>query len=299
MSLRLCCILLSLGCPRGCAALSPSCPAGCCCPHPDALVFCESLGLTSLPRFIPRNTSVLSVARNLLCNMDHLLQNFSSLQVLNLSHNHLDRFPRGLPPSLESLQLQENRITYITTRALKQLRKLVQLDLEDNRIRAMQPRALLTLSRLERLSLKGNFLSSLPLFLPPSLTHLDVLKINRNCLQSVPEAAFDGLSRLHFVDLANNLWTCECDIMYLYRWLLDGRLGLAGDLVCAAPLHLAHRLLLTLSVMAICPRVLKQNEEAPPLNSTLPTSLRNSPAVETKFSVRLSIHVFYYIPIFS
>lgn len=267
-------------CPLACLTMSP-CPPGCCCPHPGLLVLCESLGLRSLPRSVPLSTSALSVARNQLCNVDHLLRPFSSLQELSLSHNLLARFPRGLPPSLESLLLQENQITYITAGALRQLGNLTRLDLEDNRIRAIQPAALQGLNRLQILTLKGNKLTSLPQYLPPSLTHLDlsancistldlpslsalvnlqVLKINSNCLRSVPESAFDSLLRLRSVDLTNNLWVCECDILYLYRWLLSGRLKMATDLVCTEPVHLAHRLLLNLSVMAICPRVLKPNE---------------------------------------
>lgn len=298
--------------PLACLVTSP-CPEGCCCPHPGLLVLCESLGLRSLPGSVPLNTSVLSVARNQLCNVDHLLRPFSSLQELSLSHNQLAHFPRGLPPSLETLQLQKNRITYITTGALRQLGNLTRLDLEDNRIRAIQPGALLGLGRLQGLTLKGNRLTSLPLNLPASLTHLDlsancisaldlpslnalvnlqVLKINSNCLRSVPESAFDGLPSLHSVELANNLWVCECDILYLYRWLLNGRLKMATDLVCAEPTHLAHHMLLTLSVMAICPRVLKPNEKVSHLSfTTKPERQRGT------FTVKTLVPGFLYSPI--
>lgn len=273
-------LLLLCVCPLACTTVSP-CPTGCCCLRPGFLVLCESLGLRSLPRSVPLSTSALSVARNQLCNVDHLLRPFSGLQELSLSHNLLARFPRGLPDSLESLLLQENRITYITSGVLRQLGNLTRLDLEDNRIRAIQPGALQGLNKLQVLTLKGNKLTSLPMHLPPSLTHLDlsancisaldlpslsalvnlqVLKINSNCLRSVPESAFDRLPGLRSVDLTNNLWLCECDILYLYRWLLSGRLKMATDLVCTEPVHLAHRLLLNLSVMAICPGVLKPSE---------------------------------------
>uniref|UniRef100_A0A3P8UDE5 Si:ch211-191d15.2 n=1 Tax=Amphiprion percula TaxID=161767 RepID=A0A3P8UDE5_AMPPE len=241
-------------CPVACLTTSP-CPPGCCCPRPGFLVLCESLGLRSLPRSVPLSTSALQ--------------------------NLLAHFPRGLPPSLESLLLQENRITYITSGVLRQLGNLTRLDLEDNRIRAIQPGALQGLNKLQVLRLKGNKLTSLPVNLPSSLSHLDlsencisaldlpslsalvnlqVLKINSNCLRSVPESAFDSLQRLRSVDLTDNLWACECDILYLYRWLLSGRLKMATDLVCTEPVHLAHRLLLNLSVMTICPRVLKPND---------------------------------------
>ncbi|TSW89615.1 Oligodendrocyte-myelin glycoprotein [Bagarius yarrelli] len=241
---------------------------------PAASILLSSRVLLSSPR---SSDPVLSVARNHLCNVDNVLWRYSSLQELSLGHNQLVRFPRGLPASLESLQLQKNRITFITAGDLRNLGNLTRLDLEDNRIRAIQPGALLSLTRLRMLSLKGNQLSSLPSHLPSSLTHLDmstncistldlpslaglvnlqVFKVNRNCLHTVPEHAFDGLIHLRSVELADNLWVCECDIMYLYRWLLMDRLRMATNLVCAAPLHLAHKLLLTLSVVAICPKIL-------------------------------------------
>ncbi|CAN9513227.1 unnamed protein product [Ophioblennius macclurei] len=281
--------------------MSP-CPPGCCCSGTGVLVLCESLGLRSLPRSVPLSTSALSVARNQLCNVDHLLQPFSGLQELSLSHNLLARFPRGLPSSLESLLLQENRITYITLGALRQLGNLTRLDLEENRIRAIQPGALWGLHKLQVLNLKGNQLTSLPLDLPPSLTHLDlsancisvldlpslsslinlqVLKINSNCLRSVPERAFDGLPRLRSVDLTNNLWVCECDILYLYRWLLSGRLKMATDLVCTEPVHLAHRLLLNLSVMTICPHILTPNDSARPFDGH--TSVEDKPTAQSPY----------------
>lgn len=220
------------------------------------------------------------MAHNLICNMDHLLQPFLGLQELSLSHNQLDHFPRGLPSSLESLLLQENFITYITTGALRRLGNLIRLDLEDNRIRVIQPGALLGLSRLEILILKGNRLSGIPLYMPPSLTYLDVsdncilelevpsllslanlqiLKISSNSLQTIPENAFDFLPHLYSVELADNLWTCGCDILYLYHWLKSGRLKTAADLVCTAPHHLAQKMLAMLSITMICPGEPAQN----------------------------------------
>ncbi|XP_047447892.1 vasorin [Mugil cephalus] len=311
-----CAVLLVLCiCPLASLVMAP-CPRGCCCPHPGFLVLCESLGLRSLPRSVPLSTSALSVARNQLCDVDHLLSPFSGLQELSLGHNLLTRFPRGLPPSLESLQLQENRITYITAGALRQLGNLTRLDLEDNRIRAIQPGALRGLGKLRVLTLKGNELTSLPSNLPPSLTHLDlsenciaaldlaslsslvnlqVLNINSNCLRSVPDSAFDKLPSLRSVDLNNNLWACECDILYLYRWLLSGRLKMATDLVCAEPVHLAHRLLMNLSVMAICPRLLKpvdRTQLSSDLETTRPTSKRDRVEMLQKASKETSAGLF-------
>lgn len=262
-------------------SLVSPCPTGCCCPGASSLVLCESLGLRSLPRSVPLTTSALSVARNQLCNVDHQFLAFSGLLELSLGHNLLSGFPRGLPPSLESLQLQENRIAYITSGALRKLGNLTRLDLEDNRIRVIQPGALQGLNKLQVLTLKGNKLTGLPRSLPPSLTHLDLsencisaleppslsslvnlqsVKLNSNCLRSVPESAFDSLAHLRSLDLTNNLWACRCGILYLLRWLLRMRVSMAADLVCTEPTHLAHHMLRNLSVMEICPHGLRSHE---------------------------------------
>lgn len=272
-------LLLLWLCPP--VSLVSPCPTGCCCPGAESLVLCESLGLRSLPRSVPLGTSALSVARNQLCDVDHQFSAFSGLQELSLGHNLLSRLPRGLPSSLVSLQLQGNRIAYVTSGALRKLGNLTRLDLEGNRIRAIQPGALQGLTELRVLTLRANELTGLPRGLPPSLTHLDLsenclssldppslsslvslrsLKINRNCLRSVPERAFDGLARLRSLDLGGNLWACRCDILYVYRWLLSGRVGMATDVVCTEPAHLAHQALLNLSVLEICPQVRRSNE---------------------------------------
>lgn len=72
----------------------------------------------------------------------------------------------------------------------------------------------------------------------------------------------------------------ECDI--LYRWLLNGRLKMATDLMYAEPAHLTHCMLLTLSVMSICPRVLKPNDKVSHLSfTTKPETELDTYTVET------------------
>uniref|UniRef100_A0A3Q4H2P5 Si:ch211-191d15.2 n=1 Tax=Neolamprologus brichardi TaxID=32507 RepID=A0A3Q4H2P5_NEOBR len=100
-------------------------------------------------------------------------------------------------------------------------------------------------------------LRSLPRSVPLSTSELS---LSHNLLARFPRGLPPSLESLQSVDLTNNLWVCECDILYLYRWLLSGRLKMATDIVCTEPDHLAHRLLLNLSVVAICPRVLKPND---------------------------------------
>lgn len=150
---------------RGASMVSYCCVCVCCCPRPGLMVFFESLGLMSLPIPISLNTSVLSVAWNQLCIVDHLLWAL---------------WAAGAPP---------------------------------------QPQD-------------------------------------------------------------------ECDI--LYRWLLNGRLKMATDLVYAEPAHLTHCMLLTLSVMSICPRVLKPNEKVSHLSfTTKPETELDTSTVETTLPIHI------------
>ncbi|XP_061623122.1 leucine-rich repeat and transmembrane domain-containing protein 1 [Phyllopteryx taeniolatus] len=283
MLLSRCGVLLVLCmCPHVGIAMPP-CPVGCCCLRPGFLVLCESLGLRRLPRSVPLGAAVLSVAKNRLCNVDHLLRPFASLQELSLSHNLLGRFPRGLPPSLEVLFLQHNRIAYITFGAVRKLWNLIRLDLEDNLIRAIQPGALRGLEKLQVLMLKGNRLSSIPPNLPPSLTHLDlsancisalglpslsplvnlhVLKISSNRLRSFSDSISGKVPHLPSAELTDSLWVCDCDILYLYRGTVSSRFRMTStDVACAEPDHLAHSPLLNLSIATISPSVLKPDDK--------------------------------------
>uniref|UniRef100_A0A673FJJ4 Si:ch211-191d15.2 n=1 Tax=Sinocyclocheilus rhinocerous TaxID=307959 RepID=A0A673FJJ4_9TELE len=154
-------------------------------------------------------TAVLSVARNRLCNVDNVFQPYSGLQELSLSHNQLVRFPRGLPSSLETLQQLGN---------LTRLTRLRMLTLKGNRLSRLPPNLPPSLIHLD---VSANCISTLDLSSLGALVNLQVLKINSNCLRSIPERAFDGLSRLRSVELANNQWVCECDILHFSNPLLS------------------------------------------------------------------------------
>uniref|UniRef100_A0A8C9W557 Si:ch211-191d15.2 n=1 Tax=Scleropages formosus TaxID=113540 RepID=A0A8C9W557_SCLFO len=121
---------------------------------------------------------------------------------LSLSHNWLVNFPKGLPPSLRSLQLQENRITYLTAGGLRQLGNLTRLDLEGNRIRFIQPGAFLGLRKLQILGLKENRLVGFPISLPASLIRLD---LSANCISSLDLTSLAPLVNLQVLKVNSNL----------------------------------------------------------------------------------------------
>uniref|UniRef100_A0A8C4T0U9 Carboxypeptidase N subunit 2-like n=1 Tax=Erpetoichthys calabaricus TaxID=27687 RepID=A0A8C4T0U9_ERPCA len=281
-------LLVSQLFPYSCSSGKGKCPKFCCCSHDGPYVFCDDLGLRSLPPAIPSNTTVLSLMKNNFCDLDRELFNFLGLQELNLSYNSLTHVPRGLPRNLEALYLRANRISYLTVNMLRQMRNITKLDLCGNLIKVIQSGAFSILMKLEDLNLQGNKLSSIPMSLPTSLVQLDVsnnqicdinpsslqgltnlqaLNVSANCLKYITEPMFENLPRLAVIQLQNNLWFCDCGILYLYRWLTNTQLLATTDIACMFPYYFARRLLLTLSVAAICPNLAKRNHAVS--NSTI------------------------------
>ncbi|NXS88804.1 GPIX protein, partial [Erpornis zantholeuca] len=64
------------------------------------------------------------------------------------------------------------------------------------------------------------------------------LRLSNNSLASVPAGALDGLGRLQELELWDNPWHCDCDILYLKLWLEDFSVPALARLRCASPDHL-------------------------------------------------------------
>lgn len=105
---------------------------------------------------------------------------FSSIQALNLSHNHIRKLIPGIFgnfTSLKSLDLSSNRLVTVDvgsfspftnntsglgTRSSHSPDQLASLDLANNRIVRIEPQELLALKSLKHLELSGNPMSDLP-----------------------------------------------------------------------------------------------------------------------------------------
>ena len=90
--------------------------------------------LTMLPNRFPTHIQVIHLDHNCLRYAGLPSYWGTALKELHLSHNKIDRFPRNLPPTLEVLNLSENRITEIPA-SLQALPNLQVLSLAENKIR--------------------------------------------------------------------------------------------------------------------------------------------------------------------
>ncbi|KAM9855284.1 toll-like receptor 9 [Aulostomus maculatus] len=130
---------------------------------------------------------------------ERVFRQLPKLKNLNLSYNNFTAVPKGLPPSLETLDLRDNTITAIPDRAFAHLILLKYLDLEwncqrcDHAARPCFPCP-----------------QNLPMYLHPnsfysensSLVHLN---LRGNSLRTFPEGLFRPLKKLKRLDLSENL----------------------------------------------------------------------------------------------
>ncbi|XP_031172195.1 toll-like receptor 9 [Sander lucioperca] len=185
--------------------------------------------LTSIPR-LPKNLTVLDLRNNCIFNIaeplntphlkelylskncfyanpcshsfyinESVFRELSELKNLTLGYNNFTAIPKGLPASLESLDLRENTITEILEGAFANLSLLKNLNLEwncqrcDHAARPCFPCP-----------------HNLPLHLHPNSFYaenssIDYLSLRGNSLKTFPEGLFRPLKNLKRLDLSDNL----------------------------------------------------------------------------------------------
>nr|XP_020475336.1 extracellular matrix protein 2-like [Monopterus albus] len=131
------------------------------------------------------------------------LSNLTFLKKLNLDGNQLTRIPM-LPPSLEELKINRNKLSTISPHSFKGLSNLLNLELEENTLHegSVSPLAFRPLQKLTGLQLDKNHFRSLPLGLPPSLQKLEM---NENLVGEVHEETLRGCVHLRVLNLSHNL----------------------------------------------------------------------------------------------
>ncbi|XP_041712078.1 extracellular matrix protein 2-like isoform X2 [Coregonus clupeaformis] len=119
---------------------------------------------------------------------------------LRLEDNKFRAIPSGLPVTLQTLHLSDNRIEEVHEGILNKTVNLRFLDLSHNRIREdrIAPRAWIHLLKLESLDLSHNKLVHVPSFLPVGLQQLH---LHHNQIERIPGYVFGhikpGLELLH------------------------------------------------------------------------------------------------------
>ncbi|XP_002119226.2 leucine-rich repeat transmembrane protein FLRT2 [Ciona intestinalis] len=176
-----------------------------------------------------------------------------NLQELIFTQNSLTHVPSGLPRSLISLRVANNRISDVTAASLSSLSKLIVLDFSNNELNdaSFEDGSLKQLENLRTIDLSDNHITNIPTQLPGNITNLILsrnkiqyifaaksepgeipirgdlqsfprlkkLDLSSNQLHSVEKGAFTNLPSAISVELHGNPWRCDCNLQYLKRWM--------------------------------------------------------------------------------
>ncbi|XP_077595379.1 chondroadherin [Stigmatopora nigra] len=200
-----------------------------------------------------------------------------NLFALLLDHNRLRRLRAGTfagAKDLRRLQLSANRLSRLDAGSLDDVENLAALSLDANRLTAFPAAALSGLRVAEELALGANPLGSVPDRAFQSFgRYLETLRLERAGLEKMSDEAFAGvtaltslhlegnklrtlpksldLSRVGNLTLADNPWTCDCQLAPLRRWM-DGDGRRATHAVCASPPSQRGRRVRDSSALAAC-----------------------------------------------
>ena len=132
---------------------------------------------------------------------------FPELQILILSHNHLERLESDCFMALIQLQrlcLDNNNIKHLSLILFNGLSKLKYLDLSHNSLRHVAPNQFSDLKSLQYLNLTSCFLVEINKSIFNGLSDLIHLELGDNVLQFLDGDVFEGVTKLKVLSLNDN-----------------------------------------------------------------------------------------------
>nr|WHT06285.1 toll like receptor 21 [Syngnathoides biaculeatus] len=187
----------------------------------------------SLHGVFKRNLSVLDLENNLIrfntINISSPFLNMSRLRELKLGSQRpygltvLPRkFFRGLA-NLFSLYLNNNQISYISTDAFDDLKKLSFLNLDkccEVNIQ-LKPGVFKNLHHLTRLVVENVGIQNFSQKVFGNLTQLQALQLNHNGMQTLEVEVLNSLPNLRYLDIRHLPLSCTCVNSLLQKWTKD------------------------------------------------------------------------------
>ncbi|XP_066580537.1 amphoterin-induced protein 2-like [Amia ocellicauda] len=207
-----------------CAALLSSaigsCPTACICA--SDIISCSNKNLSTVPgnyfKFVSRLD--LSYNRLTVLSSDWTLSLLQKLNTLIINHNvitHISSDAFRKVPNVKYLDLSSNKLTALPSLAFQDLTEVEVLLLFNNRITQVHPGAFGGLEKLQRLYLSQNLLTHFPIELfigKLRLSQLEFLDLSFNSFQEVPVQRIILLPARQQCGLYlhENPFTCDCSL---------------------------------------------------------------------------------------
>ncbi|XP_041976953.1 leucine-rich repeats and immunoglobulin-like domains protein 3 isoform X2 [Aricia agestis] len=186
--------------------------------------------------------ATLSMSNNLISHIDlGSWELCSKLENLNLSHNSLfeieGRTFQHLV-NLQTLKLSNNNISSISQEAFSHMTKLQILYLNNNKISWTVEDMSGPFSKLQSLkifNLSNNHIKSIGSRAFEGLNNVVELDLRNNNITSIQQHAFDSMSKLKKFYLNSNSLLCDCNLLWIVKWIRDKVEHRSVKATCAYP----------------------------------------------------------------
>ncbi|NWY47254.1 LRTM1 protein, partial [Sylvia atricapilla] len=162
------------------------------------------------------------------------------IQILQLQNNRIWRINQNAftaTPLLKILDLSNNSLSNVAPGAFQKLRYLQVLNLTRNLIHYIENKTFSFLPHLKELDLSSNSIIRLPETFGNSTGNITLLSVKHNKLQKMERILLESLPNLKVVLFKDNPWQCNCNIFGLKLWLESFlyRGGISDGIICSAP----------------------------------------------------------------
>lgn len=144
------------------------------------------------------------------------------IQILQLQNNRIWRINQNAftaTPLLKILDLSNNSISSVALGAFQKLRYLQVLNLTRNLIHYIENKTFSFLPHLKELDLSSNSIIRLPETFGNSTGNITLLSVKHNKLQKMERILLESLPNLKVVLFKDNPWQCNCNIFGMKLWL--------------------------------------------------------------------------------
>ncbi|XP_042241733.1 uncharacterized protein LOC121879201 [Homarus americanus] len=228
------------------AATASNCPTICSCKWKQGkqTAECREKGLNTLPKNIPPATQVLDLSHNNIQRLPRLafaeegLTNLQKIYLIDCKVEEVDKEAFRELSNLVELELSENKLHHVPSETFRYTPQLTELYLRNNPIQHIDVDAFIHLEYLKTLDLSECYIKTIAARAFEPLTVLEKLKLASNRLTELQPRLVDSLQKLHQLTVHDNPWICDCRLRKLREWLVERRVPHDESPVCDKPIRI-------------------------------------------------------------